>query len=53
MTKSFLSAAAGPLGVLAAVVMVTSTILVVPPADRPALVDSGPISGHSLLHFPR
>jgi hypothetical protein len=51
-TANFLRSAIGPLVVLAAAVAVAVTLLVLPAPDRPALV-AGPLSGHSLLHFPR
>lgn len=48
----FLHAAVGPLIAFAAAAVVAATLSVLPAPDRPALV-AGPLSGHSILHFPR
>jgi hypothetical protein len=42
----------GSLVVFAAAAVVAITLSVLPAADRPALV-AGPLTGHSILHFPR
>jgi hypothetical protein len=42
----------GPLVVFAAAAALATTLSVLPAADRPAPV-AGPLSGHSILHFPR
>ena len=51
-TEAFLWSAVGPLLVVAAVGLVGITLSDLPPPDRPASL-AGPLSGHSLLHFPR
>jgi hypothetical protein len=42
----------GSLVVFAAAAALTTTLSVLPAADRPGPV-AGPLSGHSILHFPR
>ena len=42
----------GPLVVFAAVAVVAITFSLTPASDGPAPV-AGPLSGHSILHFPR
>ena len=44
----FLHGVAGSLAVLATVAVLGTTLSIVSPVDRPAMVDSGPLSGHSL-----
>jgi hypothetical protein len=51
-TEAFLRSVAGPLFVLATAAVVAITLSVLPAPDRPAPI-VGPLSGHSLLHFPR
>jgi hypothetical protein len=51
-TNPFPRSAVGSLIVFAAAAALAATLSVLPAADRPALV-SGPLSGHSILHFPR
>jgi hypothetical protein len=51
-TQAFLRAAVGDGIVLAAAAAVAITLLVLPAPDRPAPI-AGPLTGHSLLHFPR
>jgi hypothetical protein len=54
MTNNLLNAA-GPLVVVVAVYLVAASIFprAVPLSEGIAMVDSGPLSGQSLLHFPR
>jgi hypothetical protein len=51
-TNPFPRSAVGSLIVFAAAAVVAITLSVLPAADRPALV-AGPLTGHSILHFPR
>jgi hypothetical protein len=51
-TDSFLSAIAGPLLAFTAAAVVAITVWILPAPDRPIFA-AGPLSGHSLLHFPR
>ena len=51
-TESFLRSAAGPLVVVAAAAVVAITLSLVPAPDGPVSL-AGPLSGHSVLHFPR
>jgi catalase len=51
-TEAFLRAAVGPSFVVAAAAVVAITLSLVPAPDRPVFL-AGPLSGHSLLHFPR
>jgi hypothetical protein len=51
-TNPFLRSAVGSLIVFAAAAALATTLSVLPAADRPALV-TGPLTGHSILHFPR
>ena len=44
----FLHGVAGSLAVLATVAVLGTTLSIVSPVDRPAMADSGPLSGHSL-----
>ena len=46
------TAAVGPLLVTAMAAVVAISLSLSPAADRPLSVD-GPVSGHSVLHFPR
>ena len=49
---AFVSAIAGPLLAFAAAAVVAITIWILPVPDRPIFA-TGPLAGHSLLHFPR
>ena len=51
-TNPFPRSAVGSLIVFAAAAALATTLSVLPAADRPALV-TGPLTGHSILHFPR
>jgi len=51
-TNLFPRSAVGSLIVFAAAAALATTLSVLPAADRPALV-TGPLTGHSILHFPR
>ncbi len=50
--ESFLRSAVGPLLVFAAAALVAVTFSLAPAPDRPVF-PAGPLSGYSLLHFPR
>ena len=51
-TEAFLWSTVGPLLVVAAAAVVAITLSHLPAVDRPASL-TGPLSGQSLLHFPR
>jgi hypothetical protein len=51
-TDPFLRSAAGPLLGFAAAAVVAITVSLTPASDRPVSL-TGPLSGHSILHFPR
>ena len=51
-TNPFPRSVVGSLIVFAAAAALATTLSVLPAADRPALV-AGPLTGHSILHFPR
>jgi hypothetical protein len=51
-TDSFLRSAVGPLLTLAAAAAVAIALSMTPASDRSAF-PAGPLSGHSLMHFPR
>ena len=48
----FLRSLVGPLVVFAAAAVVAITFSLAPASDGPAPI-AGPLSGHSILHFPR
>jgi hypothetical protein len=51
-TDPFLRSAAGPLLALAAAAVVAITVSLTPASHSPVSL-AGPLSGHSILHFPR
>jgi hypothetical protein len=51
-TNSFLRSAAGPLLAFAAAAVVAITVSLTPASHGPVSL-AGPLSGHSILHFPR
>jgi hypothetical protein len=51
-TARFLCSVAGPLLAFVAAAVVAITVSILPAPDLPAPL-AGPLSGHSLLHFPR
>jgi hypothetical protein len=51
-TDPFLRSAVGPLLALSAAAVVAVTVSLAPASDGPVSL-AGPVSGHSILHFPR